>query len=87
LALTSGDNATPASPKAPERESGDTVKKGTAVGMAVALLPLVLVVPAPIAGFWAFRLLKPPITIKLPIKSIKYFFAKFIAVSYNLFSN
>jgi len=35
--------ATPASPKAPERESGEIVKKGTAVDIALALLPLVLV--------------------------------------------
>jgi hypothetical protein len=41
LAFTSGDNATPASPKAPERESGEIFKNGTAVGIEVVLLPLV----------------------------------------------
>jgi hypothetical protein len=44
LALTSGVKATPASPIAPERESGDIFKKGTAVGIAFeVLLPFVVV--------------------------------------------
>jgi hypothetical protein len=44
LALTSGDKATPASPIAPERESGEIFRKGTAVGIAFTPLPLVVVV-------------------------------------------
>ena len=39
LAFTSGDIATPASPIAPERESGDIVNDGTAIGIAFPLLP------------------------------------------------
>ncbi len=41
MAFTSGEIATPASPIAPERESGVIFKKGTAVGIAFNVLPLV----------------------------------------------
>jgi hypothetical protein len=43
FALASGDSATPASPIAPDRESGVIIRKGTAVGIAFELVPLVLV--------------------------------------------
>ena len=48
LAFTSGERATPASPIAPERESGVIFKNGTPVTIAPLLLPLVFVPPGPI---------------------------------------
>jgi hypothetical protein len=45
FALASGDKATPASPIPPDRESGVINKNGTAVGIAVELVPFVFVVP------------------------------------------
>ena len=85
MEFTSGDKATPASPIAPERESGDTVRKGTAVGMALAVLPLVLVVPEPTV--WATTVVAPNPTPKKHKVNFTKCFIKFIAVIYELFLN
>jgi hypothetical protein len=50
LALTSGEIATPASPIAPERESGVMFKNGTSTRDPLYALPSVLVCPTTVNG-------------------------------------